>query len=164
MKRSITSQLHNINRYNKQISSSINITLLCSPKKNYILPLSRNIVTSSISSLLNISKLSKYKEFSTSTMPNSQGSRIVLPIQSSPSTPSKGNLPTPEMGIPVSVNAHYIARGIDILRIHSQIYGSLKQVFHAKSVTITLNEDNNEYISIFKYGSVVFFNISESDR
>ena len=36
--------------------------------------------------------------------------------------------------------------------------------FQSKSITITLNQEKQEFISIFKYGSVVFFNVSEDQH
>ena len=33
--------------------------------------------------------------------------------------------------------------------------------FQSKSITITLNKKRQEFISVFKYGSVVFFNVQE---
>ena len=33
--------------------------------------------------------------------------------------------------------------------------------FQSKSITITLNKKKQEFISVFKYGSVVFFNVQE---
>ena len=59
----------------------------------------------------------------------------------------------------VSVKAYYVARGIDVLRVHSNLYGDNRQQFDTKSVTITIDKNLNQYISIFSYGSCVFFNI-----
>ena len=59
----------------------------------------------------------------------------------------------------VTVKAYYVARGIDVLRVHSNLYGDNRQQFDTKSVTITIDKNLNQYISIFSYGSCVFFNI-----
>ncbi len=75
--------------------------------------------------------------------------------------------PEPSKGIPVSIKAYYIARGIDIHRIQGKLYkpyNLARREYQAKSVTITLNEENNQYISVFKYGSIVFFNIPEDQH
>jgi len=74
------------------------------------------------------------------------------------------NIPTPATGIPVAVKAYFVARGIDIVRLHSQVYSSNRQEFQAKAVTVTLDSSLNQYVSIFKYGSVVFFNVPESQH
>ena len=71
-------------------------------------------------------------------------------------------IPTPATGIPITVKAYFVARGIDIVRLHSQIYNSNRQEFQAK--TVTLDSSQNQYLSIFKYGSVVFFNVPESQH
>jgi uncharacterized Rmd1/YagE family protein len=73
--------------------------------------------------------------------------------------------PEPSKGIPVSVKAYYVARAIDLQRMHGmKIYSSARRQYEQKSVTITLNEATKQYISIFKYGSVVFFNIPEDQH
>jgi uncharacterized Rmd1/YagE family protein len=64
----------------------------------------------------------------------------------------------------VSVKAYYVARGIDVLRCHSKIYANYPQEFQTKSVTIKINEELNQYITIFNYGSCVFFNIPETQQ
>jgi uncharacterized Rmd1/YagE family protein len=66
------------------------------------------------------------------------------------------------LGNPVATKAYFIARSIEIHKIHSNIYGSNnKQEFHSKSVTVTIDESLSQYIAVFKYGSVVMFNIPE---
>ena len=62
---------------------------------------------------------------------------------------------------PISVKAYFVARGIDIVKVLSAAYPSYKQEFQTKSITITLDPTLNQYVSIFKYGSVVFFNIDD---
>jgi uncharacterized Rmd1/YagE family protein len=69
---------------------------------------------------------------------------------------------TAAAGIPVQVNAYYAARGIDITNF--KIFAEMQQEFTPKSVTVTLTKDQNKYISIFKYGSVVFFNIPDDEH
>lgn len=68
-------------------------------------------------------------------------------------------IPTAEIGVPVSVKAYYIARGVDIRRVESNLYGTSREQLHGKSVTITVEKKLNQFISIFEYGSCVFFNI-----
>ncbi len=78
---------------------------------------------------------------------------------------SSENVPGAYIGVPVSVKAYYIARGIEIMKVHTNIYGtSAQQDFQSKSVTITIDEDLSQYISVFKYGSVVMFNIPEGEK
>lgn len=61
------------------------------------------------------------------------------------------------------MKAYYVARNIEIHKIHTNIYGtSNKQEFYAKSITVTIDESLSQYISVFKYGSVVMFNIPEA--
>eukprot|EP00598_Pedospumella_elongata_P006549 CAMPEP_0184971566 /NCGR_PEP_ID=MMETSP1098-20130426/3781_1 /TAXON_ID=89044 /ORGANISM="Spumella elongata, Strain CCAP 955/1" /LENGTH=317 /DNA_ID=CAMNT_0027493715 /DNA_START=136 /DNA_END=1089 /DNA_ORIENTATION=+ len=77
---------------------------------------------------------------------------------------SSPSIPEPSQGVPVDVKAYYIARGIEIVRLHGKLYPSCKQEYQPKSVTITVNETLNQHISIFSYGSVVLFNIPEEDH
>ena len=62
-------------------------------------------------------------------------------------------------GIVVNVKTYYIARNIDVMKVHSSLYDTKYQQFDKKSVTIEIDKDLNQYISIFSYGSCVFFNI-----
>eukprot|EP01041_Mallomonas_annulata_P009000 gene9000-18634_t len=62
-----------------------------------------------------------------------------------------------------SVKAFYIARGIDISSIQTKVYQSSPAILDAKkSVSITINEEKGQYISVFPYGSVVIFNLSDA--
>lgn len=78
------------------------------------------------------------------------------------------NAPEPSKGIPVSVHAYYIARGIDYMAFNTKLtdnmYKGCKQEYQPKSVTITIDESLNQYVTIFKYGSVVLFNIPEEQH
>lgn len=75
------------------------------------------------------------------------------------------NAPEPHKGSQVMVKAFYIARGIDYMafytRVKENMYKNCKQEFQPKSMTITIDEAQHQYVTIFKYGSVVFFNIPE---
>ena len=62
----------------------------------------------------------------------------------------------------IPVDAYYAARGIDITRFTQVFEG--KQHFTSKCVTITLNKPDKRHISIFKYGSVVLFNVPKEDH
>lgn len=73
-------------------------------------------------------------------------------------------VPEPSSGVSVQVKAYYVARAIEINRLHGILYPSAKQEFQPKCVTIHVNEKLNQYISIFSYGSVVLFNIPEEDH
>ena len=65
----------------------------------------------------------------------------------------------------IPVKAYYISQGIDILKVHSNsTYRSCPATFQSKSVTITINEEKQHFISVFKYGSIVFFNIPEYEH
>ena len=76
---------------------------------------------------------------------------------------AKGLTPTTSAGVSVLIKAYYIARSIDVRAIPNfSSSKSSRRVQQAKSVTITLSEELNQYISIFQYGSVVFFNIPEA--
>ena len=52
-----------------------------------------------------------------------------------------------------------MARAVDIMKVHNSLYNGNHQQFHTKSVTVTVDKELNQYISIFNYGSVIFFNI-----
>ena len=64
-------------------------------------------------------------------------------------------------GIPVEVRSVYMARGIDIKRVinNKDLYSGCAQHYDDKSLTITLDQERNEYITVFNYGSVVLFNV-----
>ena len=91
-------------------------------------------------------------------------------VESKKSPPSEvlpplNNPPEPYKGVPVMVKAYYLSRSVDILRVHgSQAYVDKKRDFHKKSLTVTIDGSNNQYISIFAYGSVVLFNIPPQDH
>jgi len=61
----------------------------------------------------------------------------------------------------VSVKAYYIARGIDINQVQNKIYKTFPHSFDSKSVLVMMDEEKGQYVSIFKYGSVVLFNLSD---
>ena len=44
------------------------------------------------------------------------------------------------------------------------LYIEMAFQFQSKSITITINQERQEFISIFKYGSVVFFNVAEDQH
>ncbi len=64
----------------------------------------------------------------------------------------------------INVKAFYIARGIDILKVHASAFGSLPTSFQSKSLTITIDDSKLQYITVFKYGSVVLFNIPNEEH
>lgn len=66
----------------------------------------------------------------------------------------------------ISVKAYYIAKLIDIRRLEAQnsTYADKSFIFHSKAVTIELEENVQRYISVFQYGSVVFFNVPEIEH
>jgi uncharacterized Rmd1/YagE family protein len=66
----------------------------------------------------------------------------------------------------VKVQSYYIARGIDILRVYNNnsVYKDSPQRFDAKSLTITLNAGEHQYVSIYTYGSVVLFNVPRAEH
>lgn len=49
------------------------------------------------------------------------------------------------------------------MKVHSSLYDTKYQQFDKKSVTITIDKDLNQYITIFSYGSCVFFNIPKGE-
>ena len=71
-------------------------------------------------------------------------------------------LEQPVQSIPVK--AYYVAKGIDIIKISGNLYQSKKQSFQTKAIVVTIDEEKEQYLSVFKYGSVVFFNIPESQH
>lgn len=74
------------------------------------------------------------------------------------------NTPEPNKGIPVNVKAYYVSRVIDIFRLHGTRYNFARRDYQTKSVTITLSEELNQHILVFKYGSIVMFNIPEDQH
>ena len=69
------------------------------------------------------------------------------------------SIPNNSRGTVINVKTYYIARNIDVMKVHSSLYDTKYQQFDKKSVTITIDKELNQYISIFSYGSCVFFNI-----
>ena len=69
------------------------------------------------------------------------------------------SIPNSSRGTVINVKTYYIARNIDVMKVHSSLYDTKYQQFDKKSVTITIDKELNQYISIFSYGSCVFFNI-----
>ena len=74
------------------------------------------------------------------------------------------SIPNNSRGIVINVKTYYIARNIDVMKVHSSLYDTKYQQFDKKSVTITIDKELNQYISIFSYGSCVFFNIPTGKR
>lgn len=82
------------------------------------------------------------------------------------STPSQKLSEQPK-GELVSVKAYYIARGIDfmnIYRIKDHMYQPYRQEYSPKSMKVIIDKDLNKYVVLFKYGSVVFFNVPEEEH
>ena len=63
----------------------------------------------------------------------------------------------------IAVKAYYVGNSIDIVKITSTSaqYTEMPCKFESKSTTITLDEERQQFLSLFKYGSVVFFNVPE---
>ena len=119
------------------------------PFKSSITLNMRSLLSRHARCVLNTSLINKLSRFST-----------VSPVPTSSAIVS-----CQYVGVPVSVKAYYLARSIDILRIHSHIYGTGSSCeFQPKSVTVIIDEELRQYISVFKYGSVVMFNIPEANH
>jgi uncharacterized Rmd1/YagE family protein len=89
----------------------------------------------------------------------------VLPNLRKPPLQVPPNAPEPSKGVPVTIKAYYISRGINISNISaSQVYKSSNRFLQPRSITITLNEELKQYITVFQYGSVVFFNIPDDQH
>jgi uncharacterized Rmd1/YagE family protein len=70
----------------------------------------------------------------------------------------------PRSASTVAVKAYYIGRNIDILKVDTNVYGSSRHAYQSKNVTINIDPDLNQHISVFMFGSVVFFNIPEAQH
>lgn len=66
--------------------------------------------------------------------------------------------------ITVIAKNYYVAREIDIMKISGPFFANAKRDYQKKSVILTLNESLNQHISVFKYGSVVLFNIPNENH
>jgi uncharacterized Rmd1/YagE family protein len=64
----------------------------------------------------------------------------------------------------IAVKAYYVSKNVDIIRLLSSPYGAKPTTFQSKSLTISVDEGLRQYISVYKYGSVVFFNIPEDEH
>ncbi len=75
-------------------------------------------------------------------------------------------MPPPKGGSAVDVRAYYMARSVDITRLHNKdnIYAKYPQNYDSGCLTITINGTTNEYLSIFDYGSVVLFNVPQASH
>jgi uncharacterized Rmd1/YagE family protein len=78
------------------------------------------------------------------------------------STKSQGQ--NSEKGVVVPLKAYYISRNIDVIRVNSNLYTSHHKEFCRNSMTVTINKDLNQYISVFTYGACVFFNIPTAEH
>ena len=90
-------------------------------------------------------------EFSTHNANSNRNRELTIPHRNQNNHNSPGSV--------VNIKTFYVARNIDVMKVHSVLYGTKYQHFDKKSVTITIDESLNQYISIFDYGSCVFFNI-----
>lgn len=64
----------------------------------------------------------------------------------------------------VSIKSYYISRFLDLTKIYDSSYGLFTdnlKILNSRGIVIVLNEELQQYITIFKYGSVVFFNLDE---
>jgi uncharacterized Rmd1/YagE family protein len=68
------------------------------------------------------------------------------------------------VGTPVDVRAYYVAGNISIAGIHEHKDPQYASTKEKEVVVIHVNETLNQYISVFSFGSVVFFNIPEPDH
>lgn len=63
------------------------------------------------------------------------------------------------------VKAYYLANHIDLQKIKYDAYVSTgRKELQSKSVTWTLNAEQNQYISVFKFGGVVMFNVPDEQH
>lgn len=96
---------------------------------------------------------------------STQEALLTRPLSYNRNTKSSSDVQaTSDDQIPIKIKAYYVAKGIDIVRVQSRVYGSHREKFQSKLVTITLNAEANQYIAIFNYGSIVFFNVPENDH
>lgn len=117
-------------------------------RRAYKVPIHRSVpkIAQSVSAVRNVTGLPK------------------RPHQPVPPIPLPEFVPEPSKGTPVHVKAYFIARSIDVVDLRCKMYQSSKHEVQPKSVTIYLNENLNQYISVFDYGSVVFFNVPEESH
>jgi uncharacterized Rmd1/YagE family protein len=84
------------------------------------------------------------------------------PTHTSSSSGSASNTPSSES---VSVKAYYIAQRINLAHVHANVYGTKKKSRQEqKSVTFEIDKEKNQYVTVFKYGSIVFFNVAEQQH
>ena len=72
--------------------------------------------------------------------------------------------PEPSLGTPVFIEAFYVGRGIDIIRVHGSLYTAYQHDLQLKSLTITLDEHKHQYLTAFNYGSIVMFNVPPEEQ
>lgn len=78
------------------------------------------------------------------------------------STPTSTNSNSSTTTESVSVKAYYIAQRINLTHVHANVYGTQKNSRQEqKSVTFEIDKSANQYVTVFKYGSIVLFNVPE---
>ena len=70
----------------------------------------------------------------------------------------------PPGGDLVNIKAYMISRGIDLQKVDHYAKEGKPQKFDAKSITVTLNEKKNQYVSIHNYGPVILFNVPQNQH
>eukprot|EP00607_Mallomonas_marina_P011203 CAMPEP_0182423528 /NCGR_PEP_ID=MMETSP1167-20130531/9564_1 /TAXON_ID=2988 /ORGANISM="Mallomonas Sp, Strain CCMP3275" /LENGTH=289 /DNA_ID=CAMNT_0024602599 /DNA_START=88 /DNA_END=957 /DNA_ORIENTATION=+ len=59
------------------------------------------------------------------------------------------------------VKAYYIARALDVEKIRTKLFKDCAFTKDSKSRSVVLDKQKGQYISLFNYGSVVLFNLSD---
>lgn len=81
-------------------------------------------------------------------------------IPNIPPPPPTSSASASNPDVPVSVKAYFIAQSIDLHNINNILYKTQKKYRpETKSVTVEIDKNLNQYVSVFNYGSVVLFNI-----
>lgn len=115
------------------------------------LPLNRGFVQSKAL----LTRISRFSKVVTTSSPDSFRRAPIPPLVP----------PDASKGVPIPIRAYYVSRGIDLSRITmSHQYKSSSRLHQSRSLTLTLNEEQNQYISVFQYGSIVFFNVPEDSH
>jgi uncharacterized Rmd1/YagE family protein len=79
---------------------------------------------------------------------------------SAPVTP-----PEPWKGNSINVKAYYAANSIDLQKAHGRkVFSIGRRQYDQRSTIITIDEQHNQYIAVFNYGSIVFFNVPDEEH
>lgn len=78
---------------------------------------------------------------------------------------SGASIPEPNSGVVVNIKAYYIARTNEKINLANvELQKATRRLALPKVATRVINKDLNQYVCVYHYGSVVFFNVPEASH